>query len=839
MKQDKLIAKLLTLVMVISTVLQIFPIPTYAKEEAKIQAVSEYIKDKEVLEAKIDEALSTEDQMLMDVLVKKDTKDMILVFQKSLELTDNSLLPDGIEVDKDYKDTGIYGESYTSIRLKAKDKKEETKKETSDKSKLEISTSEEKIKTVKEKISLAFDVKGKLEKGDLFAVISDKYIFLVENKIEKDGISKESPVKEEEESFGRIADFLRSSQPVLDSSFFGKFTVKKKDENDKPLSKAEFTLSANQGGFSQKKESDNAGKIVFENLPPGEYTLKETKAPEGYELLKDCYKINVNKYGFTVATYVKVENPDGKAYSNPHSGTVETPKPQAQVQSRTSNVVDVISYNLTPIVARQARENLPTIWVTSGDFIRMKMTLKVKDGVKAGDSFTIKLDEKLSPTGLRERYIPPILLKINNQIVASGIYNEDTNSFVYTFTDYVERHTNVTISASYDTFGPETKKVLNSGPYSFTNIIDGKKQDEKKFYIDYGKSFEFAGGSNKGRKIRNNVASVDRHAGIVERVIYLNNGNGSEDVIRNTWSNQYLELLNNADSTVEKVEVFKVLSSQKNKYMPDSTPGITEGLEKLNPSVKNDDKKITFTFKADDYKDIETGKNSAGILIKVTEKLSSFRGASDMTATWGYNSLFSNSIGMTSSLVDSGAYSQGNSERFNPEISIRNKRIKTTDITVDKKWFTADGKEVERKEGSITYDLIQVATTKYGKTTEKVYKSGETLTSQEKWTKTYSGLQLQGNNDDGEEVTYTYYVSETALSDYDTSYSNDVGKEAKKASDTAISSGTITIKNTEKMKFVLPETGGSGRNGMYIVGAFMVGIVLVMLKRKRWIAKKD
>lgn len=864
MKKNKLIAKLLTLLMLFSTVLQIFPMLTYANEEEKIQAVSEYKNDKEVLEAKIDEDLSTEDQLVIDVLVKKGTKDMILVFQKSLEFTDNSLLPDGIEVDKDYKDTGIYGESYTSIRLKAKNKKEETKKETFDKRTLEISTSEGKIKTVKEEISLAFDVKGNFEKGDLFAVISDEYISLVENKIEEDEISKESPVKEkdknkeytgvsktdpkkeekpedkkileeepvlkdsleEDESFGTIADFLRSPQPVRDSSFFGKFTLKNKDEKGNPLPETKFTLSNNKGDFSQTKESNHAGEIVFEKLPPGEYTLKETEAPDGYERLKDYYKITVNRYGFTTATYVRESHSSGSEGDSERTpNTPNTPS----IPQKTSGVVTVKEYSLISTDPKTNRDGVDSVGVTGGEFIRMRMKFKVNKGTRAGDSFTIKLDNNLSPTGIRERYIPPIPLKINNQIVASGIYDEKTNSFVYTFTDYVERNHNVEIDATYNTFGPDLKKLLNSGLYEFTNTIDEQKQNPVKLYIDYGPSFEMPSGFNQGRKIRNNVASVDRHARIVERVIYLNNGNTSKDIMSDSvTANMYLELTNHADSTIENIEVYRVLSSQKDQYMPDSTPGVTDGLEKLDKKVEQNEKnkKYRLTFNNNDFLDSKTGKKNAGVLIKVRERLSSFRGKSDMTALWGYNTLFSSSIGMRSSVVDSGALSDGNSERSNLEISIRNKRIKTTDITVDKKWFTAGGKEVKDKEGSITYDLIQVATTKDGKTTEKVYKSGETLTSQENWTKTYSGLQLQGSNDAGEEVIYTYYIVEQSVQDYDTSYSNSSGNESKTPKDMAISSGRITVKNKEKLKFVLPETGGMGRNTIYALGILMITTAL-------------
>lgn len=878
MKNKKIVARLLTILMLISTVLPLFPILTYANgDEVKIKAISDFQIDKELLEAKLDKDLSTDDQILIDVDIKRDANDKILVFQKCLELTENSLLPNDIEVDKEYKDSGEYGEEYTSVRLKTKNKKEETNEtETLKESTLEISTSDKTLS--KEEISLAFDVKKSPVSGDLFAIIWNKYISvigytkedeIVNEKEDSKNLLKEESEKEESknkviekdskqektqddikkddvfESFyavgdmGMMSEFLRSEDYIADKAYFGKFTLKKKDENGQPLPGAKFTLYDNNGEEVETLEStDSPDGIVFRNIPIGDYTLKETQAPEGYELLKDYYKINVNKYGFTTTAYVRVGNSSG---TNPGGGSGGSSTPiQPYEPPRTSDVIDVESYSLESTDPKTTQGAVDSVWFTSGEFIRMKMKIRIRDGVKRGDSFTIKLDDRLSPTGLRERYIPPIPLRVKGFVVATGKYDMATNSFIYTFTDYVEGDRDIHVEATYDTLGPDTTKVLTSELHGFTNIIDGKPQQEVILHIDYGKSFEFAGGYNKGRKMRNNIASVDRHAGIVERVIYLNNGNGPEDVIHNTWSNQYLELLNNADSTIEKIEVFKVLSSQKNKYMPDSTPGITEGLEKMNSSVKNDDKKITFTFKTDDYKDIETGKDSAGILIKVTEKLSSFRGSSNMTATWGYKfGLGTNSVGMTSSLVDSGAYSQGNSERFNPEISIKNKKIKTAEITVNKKWFRADGQEKENQDGIIIYNLMQIATTSDGKTSEKVLKVDEILTAKDKWTRTYSGLPLKGKNDNGEEVTYTYYISEAALSDYDTSYSNDTGEESKKPSDTAISSGTIIVKNTEKMKFVLPETGGKGRNVIYLIGSICLALSGVWLYIRKRIHVKN
>ena len=163
---------------------------------------------------------------------------------------------------------------------------------------------------------------------------------------------------------------------------------------------------------------------------------------------------------------------------------------------------------------------------------------------------------------------------------------------------------------------------------------------------------------------------------------------------------------------------------------------------------------------------------------------------------------------------------------------VKNEKLKTT-ITVNKKWFDADGQEVQRSAGSITYNLMQVSTSANGTTSEKVYKAGETLSASDNWTKTYTDLPVSGKADNGDDVTYGYYVVETAVPDYGTSYSNSNGAEVQTPKDAAVSSGTITIKNTENMRFLLPETGGLGRTVLYIAGVILVLISAgVIITRK-------
>lgn len=880
MKNNRLIKKLLTFLMLISIILQFFQTPIYANEEEyKIKAISDYKRDGEILEAKYNKDLSSDNKITIDISIKNSPGHVTLIFQKGLELSKENPLPDTLELDKDYVDEDLYGENYQSIQVKRKvDGTQEVRT-----SNLTINEDE------KEDFSLVFNIKEKVGKGDLFAIISDKYINLLsseddnikdrekdlsedeaikehdstdeedkqkddsqigDNQIakkeaEKEEIQKDKEPKEDEKENVEASEqdapakktlmttFLRSRRSISANEFTGEFILKKTDEKGNPLKGAKFKLASQDGMEIQSMIStESPDGIKFTNIAPGNYTLKEVEAPEGYELIDDYYKIDVNKYGFTVATYIRVG--DSSEINPPQINPGGGQKPPSPAEPRkTSDLVDVLSYNLGPIVNRGLTEGLPSIWFTSGDFIRMNMTLKVKDHARAGDSFTIKLDEKLSPTGLMERYIPPVALMANNQVVATGRYIEETNSFIYTFTDYVERYTNITISASYDTFGPETKKILNSGPYSFVNTIDGKEQASKSLYIDYGKSYAFDSGYNKDRKMRNNVASVDRHAQVVERIIYLNQGI-DEEMNSKTLAKQYLDLVNHGDSTVENIEIYRVKNSQKQTFMPDSTPGITEGLEKIDLEIKEDKKnnKHRIIIKNDDYKDSETGKLDSGIIIKVREKLSSFNGGSDMTATWGYTSWSGNSIGMRSSVLDTKASSSGDSEKKPPVVTIRNRKIEKTSIKVNKKWFAPDGKEKQMPDTSISYKLIQLSTRKDGTRSERTYIEKQVLSAKNNWTMTHSDLPLKGKTEDNQEVSYSYYVVENKLDDYDTVYEIE-GKDYASPTDIALSSGSITIKNTEKMKFVLPETGGMGRWHIYISASLLISLGFILAIKKR------
>lgn len=74
-------------------------------------------------------------------------------------------------------------------------------------------------------------------------------------------------------------------------------TIKKVDSNDntKPLSGAEFTLTNEGGQVVDKATTDAEGTCVFDELAAGTYTLTETAAPEGYEKPSTPWTVTVEE----------------------------------------------------------------------------------------------------------------------------------------------------------------------------------------------------------------------------------------------------------------------------------------------------------------------------------------------------------------------------------------------------------------------------------------------------------------------------------------------------------------------------------------------------------------
>lgn len=81
---------------------------------------------------------------------------------------------------------------------------------------------------------------------------------------------------------------------------------------------------------------------------------------------------------------------------------------------------------------------------------------------------------------------------------------------------------------------------------------------------------------------------------------------------------------------------------------------------------------------------------------------------------------------------------------------------------------------------------------------------------------------------------YTYYVKETSsVPGYNTVYSNGY-KTSDNPADTKIGAedGQITIKNKAQKQYELPETGGSGVEMHYVIGASLALLSLGLITLK-------
>ncbi|WP_445661877.1 SpaA isopeptide-forming pilin-related protein [Bacillus sp. FSL K6-0073] len=93
---------------------------------------------------------------------------------------------------------------------------------------------------------------------------------------------------------------------VTNSKSLGQFEIVKVDAEDKTkvLSDAEFEVYKD-GKKVDTLRTDKTGKVVSQKLEPGKYTLKETKAPQGYKLLKEETEVVVEA---NKVVEVQVEN---------------------------------------------------------------------------------------------------------------------------------------------------------------------------------------------------------------------------------------------------------------------------------------------------------------------------------------------------------------------------------------------------------------------------------------------------------------------------------------------------------------------------------------------------
>ncbi len=133
--------------------------------------------------------------------------------------------------------------------------------------------------------------------------------------------------------------------------------------------------------------------------------------------------------------------------------------------------------------------------------------------IKEGDFFTVKYDDKLNITGTLENVYPLSLVTDTGEVIAIGGFDKESNSSVFTFTDYISKHENVTAAMSANAFVEITKVKHTSKNVKFEIDAAGEKKSLT-IDVDYSNYYNSEKNASVGSLI---ISNND----ITEKVTYI------------------------------------------------------------------------------------------------------------------------------------------------------------------------------------------------------------------------------------------------------------------------------------------------------------------------------
>lgn len=420
-----------------------------------------------------------------------------------------------------------------------------------------------------------------------------KYVFFIKKEADnKDNLlldletktNDENPLKKEveiEAKSPKIANILNKFIVLKDSEntpkaeekakVYGKFTIKKTDEKDNPLKDAEFRLSRRTENVKKEdlspenfdpvtKRSGEDGKLEFDKLEPGIYTLEEVKAPYGYQELKYKYVVIVQKTGKTYVVDEEKYNENSSKYSvnaNINSPIIDID--EKRLPMNLDGEIIVSGYSLD-----KKKAPFDLVDPSKGEALIMKANLELPDTIVEGDTFTLKLDKKLNMRGVSLVDKIQKEFKIGNAIVAKHTDTKFVDGqyiFIYTLTKEAEEKSNVVLQMERPLFIDSNEVPTSKENMSFVNIIAGKEMTPviKSVRYDNYKSDFYDNLYSKltiGATIRTNTKDNK-----IEYYSYLNTGNIDNPKFRlqNFYNDAQYKLANgNIDISNAEIYIYSV-----------------------------------------------------------------------------------------------------------------------------------------------------------------------------------------------------------------------------------------------------------------------------------------
>ncbi|KIV61087.1 LPXTG-motif cell wall anchor domain protein [Bacillus mycoides] len=251
-------------------------------------------------------------------------------------------------------------------------------------------------------------------------------------------------------------------QEVTNEKVTGQFEIVKVDANDKTklLSDAEFEVYKD-GKKIDTLRTDKTGKVISKKLEPGKYTLKETKAPQGYKLLKEEIEVVVEA---NKVVQVQVENAK-------ELGSLQVIKKDAE----SGKVLEGAEFRLkneTGQVVGEAKTTNKDGVVTFENLVPGKYTLeetKAPEGYKAVE-VTVKVNVVANEVAKQEVLNEKVKEKITGQVEITKIDANDTDKKLEGAVFEILKDGIKIDTLTSDKNGKATSKKLEPGDYVLKEV---------------------------------------------------------------------------------------------------------------------------------------------------------------------------------------------------------------------------------------------------------------------------------------------------------------------------------------------------------------------------------
>ena len=407
---------------------------------------------------------------------------------------------------------------------------------------------------------------------------------------EANGVYQYVPEKTTSEKDGKLIDFVTSATAknmgkiINEVPAEGKVIVTKVDQDGNNINGDGLTVGAKfrltrltakedkEGEETkasiQTKVVDSDGKIVFDNLPIGNYRLEEIESPDGYINTGQVWHFTIGGEGID-------------PYSGPIARNGRDLSDQIILESSEMKVINPDTVNNQPYRKGEVHPHL-------GESMEFTNKFKLAKGIKInpGDYFTLKMSGQIDLNGIFEYEIE------NLDIFADGVgtiakadYDRDARTITYTFTDYAKTYELIDFSNKLTAFidlywVPNSDGIFSSQKVGFGIKVPGQSEDTSQYKdikvvydLDYGQEYDQYG---NGINMVSKIVKYNPKTGEFLHYFYINRKKTDSDgpIEWRYTSNQnianlkisYTSLVNNYNVANDMPESFGVNENSGNLY---------------------------------------------------------------------------------------------------------------------------------------------------------------------------------------------------------------------------------------------------------------------------------